>query len=267
MILGIVINLFFSLFVIPEFLGKKRKIGFFWSLIACLFLTPIIGVIIVLLSPKLEEFKKENVRNVKTFSKRKTNIIENKANLESLLIKGVLSPEEYKNKLERIEKENRSISFKETDEYTKLKSLLGSGIFSQEEFDSKISILEDKKKKANKFIKGYADIYILRPKKKIDKISTSFFEIYIQNQKIDKLPADYYLHLKIEIIEKSISIMSKADNCAEIIIEINPNDKYYILQDSESTPFSLKSKLELIDSNYANTLISELKLRKAMVVS
>lgn len=37
-------------------LGKSRKIGFGWSFALSLFLTPIIGLIITLLSKKKEEF-------------------------------------------------------------------------------------------------------------------------------------------------------------------------------------------------------------------
>jgi hypothetical protein len=33
-------------------LGKNRKIGYGWSFIACLFLSPIIGLIIILISKK-----------------------------------------------------------------------------------------------------------------------------------------------------------------------------------------------------------------------
>lgn len=35
-----------------HFLGRKRQIGFGWSLFFCLFLTPITGFIITMLSPK-----------------------------------------------------------------------------------------------------------------------------------------------------------------------------------------------------------------------
>ena len=33
-------------------LGKNRKIGYGWSFVACLFLTPLIGLIIILTSKK-----------------------------------------------------------------------------------------------------------------------------------------------------------------------------------------------------------------------
>lgn len=39
-------------FAIAHFLGRKRQIGFGWSLFFCIFLSPIIGFIIVMLSRK-----------------------------------------------------------------------------------------------------------------------------------------------------------------------------------------------------------------------
>jgi len=39
-------------FVVAHFLGRNRQIGFGWSLFFCIFLSPIIGFIIVMLSRK-----------------------------------------------------------------------------------------------------------------------------------------------------------------------------------------------------------------------
>ena len=40
-------------FLIAGLLGAKREIGFVWSFVACLFLSPLIGIIITLASDKL----------------------------------------------------------------------------------------------------------------------------------------------------------------------------------------------------------------------
>lgn len=64
MALGIIINLLLSLWIIPMYLGTKRKIGYVWSMLACLFLTPIIGLIITLISPKLDGEQNKEVSNV-----------------------------------------------------------------------------------------------------------------------------------------------------------------------------------------------------------
>ena len=49
-------------------LGSNRKIGYGWSFVLCLFLSPIIGVIIILFSKKVDsvdfvDVKKENEQN------------------------------------------------------------------------------------------------------------------------------------------------------------------------------------------------------------
>ncbi len=46
-------------------LGRNRKIGYGWSFVLCLFLSPIIGLIIILFSKKVDsvdfvDIKKEN---------------------------------------------------------------------------------------------------------------------------------------------------------------------------------------------------------------
>jgi len=51
---AIILNLILSLFIVPYYLGSKRKIGYGLSAIACLFLTPVIGLIITLSSKKIE---------------------------------------------------------------------------------------------------------------------------------------------------------------------------------------------------------------------
>ncbi|WP_409377643.1 hypothetical protein [Balneola sp. MJW-20] len=59
LVIGIIISGLVAL------LGKDRKIGYGWSFMLCLFLTPIIGLIIILFSKKEEEvefvdIKKDN---------------------------------------------------------------------------------------------------------------------------------------------------------------------------------------------------------------
>lgn len=59
-ILGLVINILISIWIIPLYLGSKRKIGYTWSMLACLFLTPLIGLIITLLSPRINKLLRPN---------------------------------------------------------------------------------------------------------------------------------------------------------------------------------------------------------------
>jgi hypothetical protein len=42
----------FYSYIIAYFFGKKRRIGFTWSFLFCLLLTPVFGILIVMLSPK-----------------------------------------------------------------------------------------------------------------------------------------------------------------------------------------------------------------------
>jgi len=53
--------------VISYFLGRKRQIGFRWSLFFCLFLNPIIGLIITLLSRKYYKAKPKPSKGKKIF--------------------------------------------------------------------------------------------------------------------------------------------------------------------------------------------------------
>ncbi len=56
-IFGIIFNLILSIGIIPHYMGRVRKIGYFWSMMACLFLTPLIGVLITWASPKIRLLK------------------------------------------------------------------------------------------------------------------------------------------------------------------------------------------------------------------
>jgi hypothetical protein len=44
-----------SALLISHFIGRKRQIGFGWSLFLSLFLTPVVGLVVMLLSKKSEE--------------------------------------------------------------------------------------------------------------------------------------------------------------------------------------------------------------------
>lgn len=140
MILGIIINLILSLWIIPEYLGSKRKIGYTWSLIACLFLTPLIGVIITLLSPKLEEYKKETV----AVKREQPRIDDPFHNLLDLKQKGIITDEEYSEKVSKINAEKSEQELKNSAEYKQLKSLLDSNILTKDEFENKVNILKNR---------------------------------------------------------------------------------------------------------------------------
>lgn len=49
---------FIASFVIA-FFGSDRRIGFFWTLLSCLLLSPIVGLIIMLFSESNESYKEK----------------------------------------------------------------------------------------------------------------------------------------------------------------------------------------------------------------
>ena len=62
------IVIWFIVSVLIALLGRNRKIGYGWSLVLCLFLSPIIGLIIILFSKKNDvvdfvDVKKDNETN------------------------------------------------------------------------------------------------------------------------------------------------------------------------------------------------------------
>jgi hypothetical protein len=58
--LGVLINLIFSTWIIPLYIGANREIGYGKSMLFCVFLTPLIGLIITLTSPKNDNPLKSN---------------------------------------------------------------------------------------------------------------------------------------------------------------------------------------------------------------
>lgn len=141
MILGTIISFLLALWIIPQYLGQKRRIGFTRSLLACVFLTPLIGLIITLLSPKLDEYKKE----FQVIKKEQSRIEKSIQNLIDLKQKGILTEQEYQEKINRINLEKAERKLKTLKEYKQLKSLFDSGILTEEEFENKVSTLETPK--------------------------------------------------------------------------------------------------------------------------
>lgn len=63
--------------------------------------------------------------------------------LKDLKEKGILTDEEYKTKVAKINAEKDEQSLKNSLEYRQLKSLLESGILTKEEFDNKIKLIQN----------------------------------------------------------------------------------------------------------------------------
>jgi hypothetical protein len=78
-------------------------------------------------------------------------------NLKNLKEKGILTEEEYKQKIYKIKSEKENQTLKNSSEYKQLKSLFDSGILSIEEFENKIQQIKESKFIVNGcyFVNGY----------------------------------------------------------------------------------------------------------------
>lgn len=75
------------------------------------------------------------------------------SSLTELKEKGILTEEEYKTKVAKIDAEKTEKNLKNSLEYKQLKSLFDSGVLTKDEFESKVEILS-KKKTDNKKIEN-----------------------------------------------------------------------------------------------------------------
>jgi len=64
---GITVNLILSTWIIPLYIGTKRELGYGKSMLSCIFLTPLIGIIITLISPKNDAPSKSNHYPIASF--------------------------------------------------------------------------------------------------------------------------------------------------------------------------------------------------------
>lgn len=99
---------------IVGFVGSERQIGFGWAFFVSLILSPLIGLIITLLSNSKSSMVRDEVLRKQQ--------------------------EEQKILLEKIETNTKSSSY--ADELFKLKSLLDSNLITKEEFDREKNILD-----------------------------------------------------------------------------------------------------------------------------
>lgn len=145
----ILINIVLSVLIIPIFIGAKRNIGYGYSALACIFLSPIIGIIITLLSKKNEKTLKSEIENslgkVNEINAKelKTNLNSSINILTDLRDKGILTDEEYYQKAAKIKAEEAKQDIQNSFEYKQLQSLRDSKVLTSEEFEIKIKLLEN----------------------------------------------------------------------------------------------------------------------------
>lgn len=85
---------------------------------------------------------KKDVPKIRTQSPSSSNNIENSA-LWDLKEKGILTEEEYLEKIERLREKHLLETMMNSEEYKQLKNLLDSKLLTQEEFEEKIILLKN----------------------------------------------------------------------------------------------------------------------------
>ena len=144
-IIGIIIA-FFSTKTIFEMYNEESGAGLFGAFSGYIIFMAI-AIWLIYSGSKDEITKAKNVNfensenSVKNYDKNITNI----ANLKDLKEKGILTEEEFKSKVEKIEAEKTEQNLKNSIEYKQLKGLFESGVLTKEEFESKIKRLNTNK--------------------------------------------------------------------------------------------------------------------------
>jgi hypothetical protein len=141
--IGIIVGLTFTSFVYvwsnTKFSKTQKVVLLLLSVIP-----PVhwLGILIVLAyndykaNNSIEKVQERKVEQVKI------NLDNSISNLTDLKDKGILTDEEYKTKVAKINTEKEEQSLKNSLEYKQLKSLFESGILTNEEFDSKVKLIE-----------------------------------------------------------------------------------------------------------------------------
>lgn len=130
---------------------KEQKV---FLLIAVVF-APVqwLGILVIKYYNK-HKFEKTPER--KTEKKLDSNI----SNLTELKDKGILTDEEFKTKVAKINDEKDEQCLKNSLEYRQLQSLLDGGVLTKEEFDNKVSLLKNKHKviiKDFRIVNGFSE--------------------------------------------------------------------------------------------------------------
>ena len=122
-----------------ESFTKNQKI----YLLCCIIFFPLQWVsILVILA--YNNYKVEN--SPEKLAEKKSEVVKTKLdstinNLKDLKQKGILTDEEYSQKVEKLEAEKVEQDIKNSTEYKQLKSLLDSGVLTKEEFENKVKLL------------------------------------------------------------------------------------------------------------------------------
>ena len=138
-IIGLVTASSFYIYNSNKFNSTQKTI-----LLICILFPPAqwLGILIVLaynsykVNNSVEKVTERKVEEVKI------NLDNSISSLKDLRDKGILTDEEYKTKVEKIEAEKEEQILKSSSEYKQLKSLLDNGILTKEEFENKIMFIQ-----------------------------------------------------------------------------------------------------------------------------
>lgn len=216
-----------------ESFTKNQKI----LLLCCILFPPIqwIAILVILAYNSYQiNNTEEKITERKTYEV-KSQLNTSISNLTDLKDKGILTDEEYKEKVQKIEDEKNEYDLKNSVEYKQLKSLLDSNVLTKDEFESKIDILK------NKFFKD---------KKESNDLSNSI----IQKENYDK---------DIELVNGNILTIHNSNNQNNPVglkISINNQNvkddfyrsKNYIYEIHNNTIENLykASEIKIQESNY-----------------
>ena len=115
----------------------------------------------------------------------KSNLDNSIANLTELKNKGILTDEEYKTKVDKIETEKEEQNLKNSIEYRQLKSLLDNEILTKEEFEGKIQLLQNVSDKdvdtleISRILDSTNKTYLETIEEKVEEKNTNFTALYV----------------------------------------------------------------------------------------
>ena len=168
--------------------SKEQKIG----LLICVIFPPAqwLGILIILAYNSNKESNSAEKAEERKIAENKVKLDSTISALTELKEKGILTEEEYKTKVDKVEIEKAEQNLKNSSEYKQLKNLFDSEVLTKDEFEIKIQILQNISKKEdikeiNNITKADSEIYlnntedikIVKQKSKTDKVFE--FVIYI----------------------------------------------------------------------------------------
>jgi len=159
-ILGIILSLVFAHFIGK--IGERRWIGYGMSFFISFIFSPLIGLIITLLSTKNSPSQNVNTNNSSNMLERGHTEDNDFTRLTSLKEKGVLSNQDYLNTCQRIYDIDFESEFTQSNAFTELKISNKNNILTDLEFNTKLAELknEQKLKSTNDILKHLQEKYL-----------------------------------------------------------------------------------------------------------